>query len=362
VRVAGLISGTSVDGIDVAVVDINEIGDGLHVVATATIPYPPEVRAAILSVSNASTDTGTIARLNFLLGELFAEAVVKTGVPLATIELIGSHGQTIFHEGELVDFCGRKIASTMQIGEAAVIAERTGIQTIADFRPGDMAAGGKGAPLVPFLDYQLFRHPELARVALNIGGIANITVIPANATPEQVTAFDTGPGNMVMDAVAPPFDRDGGHARAGKVSHALLDELLADRYYHREPPKSCGREQYGAEFVRETGIDIGTATELTARTIALAIGRYPATREVIVSGGGAHNRFLMERLSALLPARVTTTAEFGIGVDSKEAILFALLAYQTYHGRVGNLPSATGARKPMILGKISPGTKPGTGA
>ena len=358
-RVAGLISGTSVDGIDVGVVDI---GDGIHVVATATVPYPPDVRAAILSVSNAATHTSTIARLNFLLGELFAEALVKTGVPLNTIELIGSHGQTIFHEGEPVEFLGRKVASTLQIGEAAVIAERTGIETIADFRSSDMAAGGKGAPLVPFLDYQLFCHPELTRIALNIGGIANITVIPANAKPEDVIAFDTGPGNMVMDAVAPPFDRDGAKARAGQVNVALLERLLADPYYHRDPPKASGREQYGDEFVHRSNIDIATATELTARTIALAIGRYPATREVIVSGGGAHNGYLMERLAALVHARVTTSAEFGIGVDTKEAILFAVLAYETFQGRAGNLPSATGARKPMILGKISRGTRPPIGA
>jgi anhydro-N-acetylmuramic acid kinase len=348
-----------VDGIDVAIVDI---GDGIHVVATATVPYPADVRAAILSISNASAHVGLIARLNFLLGELFAEALEKTGVPLGSIELIGSHGQTIFHEGDPVEFCGRKIASTMQIGEAAVIAERTGIDTIADFRANDMAAGGKGAPLVPFLDYQLFRDPERARVALNIGGIANITVIPANAKRDEVIAFDTGPGNMVMDALAPPFDRDGERARAGHVNRALLERLLADPYYHREPPKACGREQYGAEFVREARIDIATATELTARTISLAIERYPDTREVFVSGGGAHNGYLMERLSSLIRARVTTTAELGIGVDSKEAILFALLAYQTYQGRAGNLPSATGARKPMILGKISRGTPPTPGA
>lgn len=358
-RVAGLISGTSVDGIDVAVVDIAE---DIQVVATATVPYAPQVRAAILAVSDAATDTSRIARLNFLLGELFAEALQKAGVPLDTIELIGSHGQTIFHEGEPVEFLGRKIASTLQIGEAAVIAERTGIDTIADFRPSDMAAGGKGAPLVPFLDYRLFRHPDRARIALNIGGIANITVIPANASPEDVIAFDTGPGNMVMDAVAPPFDRDGERARAGKVNAALLDKLLGDPYYRREPPKSSGREQYGAEFVRGTGIEIATAAELTARTIALAIERYPDTREVIVSGGGAHNIYLMERLAAIIHARVTTTAEFEIGVDAKEAILFALLAHQTHQGRVGNLPSATGARKPVILGKISRGTRPPTEA
>jgi anhydro-N-acetylmuramic acid kinase len=353
VRVAGLISGTSVDGIDVAVVDI---GEGIQVVATATVPYPPEVRAAILSVSNAETHTGAIARLNFLLGELFAEALGSAGVPLESIELIGSHGQTIFHEGEAVQFLGRKIASTLQIGEAAVIAARTGIETIADFRPSDIAAGGKGAPLAPFLDYKLFRHPEIARVALNIGGIANVTVIPANAQPEDVVAFDTGPGNMLMDAVAPPFDRDGERARAGAVNAALLERLLADPYFERAPPKTTGREQYGDQFVRGANIDIATATELTARTIALAIGRYPATREVIVSGGGAHNRYLMQRLAALVRARVTTSVQFGIGVDSKEAILFAALAYETYHRRAGNLPSATGARKPMILGKISRGT------
>jgi anhydro-N-acetylmuramic acid kinase len=339
-----------VDGIDVAVVDIT---DTIQVVSSKTIPYPPAVRTAILSVSNAPTHTATIARLNFLVGELFAEALRASGVPLETIELIGSHGQTIFHEGEPVEFLGRKVRSTLQIGEAAVIAQRTGIETIADFRPADIAAGGKGAPLVPFLDYQLFRHPELARVALNIGGIANVTVIPANARPQDVLAFDTGPGNMLMDALAPPFDRDGERARVGSVDEALLSRLLDDPYYHREPPKSCGREQYGAEFVRDTGIDVATATELTVRSIALAIERYPATREVIVSGGGAHNIYLMERLRTVLKPRVTTSAEFGIDVDSKEAILFAVLAYETHQRRAGNLPSATGAGKPVILGKIS---------
>jgi anhydro-N-acetylmuramic acid kinase len=345
-RVAGLISGTSVDGIDVAVVDIEE---AIKVVASKTVPYPAEVRDAILSVSDAAN----IARLNFLLGELFAEALQETGVSLKTIELIGSHGQTIFHEGQPVEFLGRKIASTMQIGEAAVIAARTGIETIADFRPSDMAAGGNGAPLVPFLDYQLFKHPERGRVALNIGGIANITVIPADARAEDVIAFDTGPGNMVMDALAPPFDRDGERARAARVNEALLTKLLDDPYYHRPPPKSCGREQYGAEFVRDTGIDLATATELTVRTIASSIARYPETADVIVSGGGAHNRYMMERLRAALRPRLTTSAEFGIDVDAKEAILFAVLAYQTYHRRPGNIPSATGARKPAILGKVS---------
>jgi len=350
VRVAGLISGTSVDGIDVAVVDI---GETIQVVTWKTVSFEPVVRQAILSVSNAATHTATIARLNFLLGELFADALRASGIPLETIELIGSHGQTIFHEGEPIEFLGHKVASTMQIGEAAVIAERTGIETIADFRPADIAAGGKGAPLVPFLDYQLFRHPDLARVALNIGGIANVTVIPANTRPEEVVAFDTGPGNMVMDALAPPFDRHGERARAGRVNEALLEQLLANPYYASDPPKSCGREQFGADFVRNSDIDIATAMELTVRSIALAIERYPATREVVVSGGGAHNLYLMERLRTSLSPRVTTSEEFGIDVDAKEAILFAVLAYETHRHRAGNLPSATGARKPVILGKIS---------
>ena len=346
-RVAGLISGTSADGIDVAVVDIDE---SIHIVATKTIPYPPEVRAAILN----GLDVPAVSRLNFLLGELFAEAVLQCGVRIETIDLIGSHGQTVFHEGEPVEFLGRQVASTLQIGEAAVIAERTGVEVISDFRTADIAAGGKGAPLVPLLDFELYGHSDIGRVALNIGGIANITVIPAGAEPEDVVAFDTGPGNMVMDALAPPFDRDGLLARAGQIQQELLKKLLADPYYVRNPPKSCGREQYGAEFVRETGIDIATATELTARTIAQAIAKYPETREVIVSGGGAHNRFLMERLRALIQAKITTSAAFGIGVDSKEAVLFALLAYQTHRRRAGNLPSATGAAKSVILGKISP--------
>jgi len=348
--VAGLISGTSVDGIDVAVVDVEE--DALQVVVARTIPYPAEVRASILAVSNAATHTATIARLNFMLGELFAEAVKATGVPLQTIELIGSHGQTIFHEGQASLFLGHEVASTMQIGEGAVIAERTGIPTVSDFRPADIAAGGNGAPLVPFLDYRLFRHPDISRIALNIGGIANITVLPAGAAPDHVVAFDTGPGNMVMDALVPPFDRNGEQARAGRVNEALLERLLADPYYRQRPPKSCGREQYGAEFLK-TGIDIATATELTVQTIAMAAERYPTTQEVIVSGGGAHNTFLIERLRALLRPKVMRSTELGIDIDVKEAILFAVLAYETWNRRAGNIPSATGAKHPAVLGKLS---------
>lgn len=353
-RVAGLISGTSVDGIDVAVVDI---GEKLEAVALATVAYPPEVRDAILAISNARTHTAQIARMNFLIGELFATALLQCGVPLDTIELIGSHGQTIFHEGEPIEFLGRKVASTMQIGEPAIIAERTGIPVVADFRPSDMAVGGKGAPLVPYLDYLLFRSDSIGRVALNIGGIANITVIPAAAKPEQVIAFDTGPGNMIIDGITGSYDHDGALARAGKADAALLLRLLADPYYKKDPPKSAGREQYGkdllATFPRLPLEDLAaTATELTVQTIAQAINRYGGIAEVIASGGGTRNGYMMERLRSALHAQLKTSNDFGIDSDGKEAIAFAILAHETWQRRPSNLPSATGAHRPAILGKI----------
>jgi anhydro-N-acetylmuramic acid kinase len=354
-RVAGLISGTSLDGIDVAITELDE--QGIKLLTHDTVAYAPAVRDAILAVSNANTHTADIAKLNFLVGELFAQALIDVsggaGIPLESIELIGSHGQTIFHAGDAVEYFGHKVASTLQIGEGAVIACRTGIPTIADFRTADMAAGGKGAPLAPFLDYKLFRSDTTGRAALNIGGIANITVIPAGATPDQVIAFDTGPGNMVMDQLAPPFDADGAQARAGRVNESLLAELLRDPYYSAAPPKTAGREQYGVSFL-ENEIDLTTAAELTARTIAMGIGRFSGIEEVIVSGGGAHNSYLMERLRAALPyKRVAASAEYGVDMDAKEAVLFAALAFESYHHRPGNIPSATGAREAVVLGKLS---------
>jgi len=355
-RVAGLISGTSLDGIDVAVVEIGQ-DFSLSVLTFRTSPYPPEVRTALLGISNTNTHTAEIARLNFLIGELFAEAVLECGVSPETIELIGSHGQTIFHEAERVDVCGRQIASTMQIGESSVIAERTRIPVVADFRPSDMAAGGKGAPLVPYVDYLLFRSETTGRVALNIGGIANITVIPAGAPPDQVVAFDTGPGNMIIDGLTGSFDRDGAIGRSGHIDQALLTRLLSDPYYTRKPPKAAGREQYGKEFLATLPNLplqdlVATATELTAQTIAESVNAYPGITEVIASGGGVHNGFLIERLDAALRPDLKTSADYGIDPDAKEAIAFAILAYETWHGRPSNLPSATGAYRPAILGKI----------
>jgi anhydro-N-acetylmuramic acid kinase len=368
-------SGTSLDGIDVAIVDITRKRAGVRVkpIAFHTTPYPKLVREAILAVSNSMTHTATIARLNFLLGELYAAAVRDTcrraRVSLDSIVIAGMHGQTIFHEAESVEYLGHRVASTLQIGEAAIVAERTGLWTISNFRERDMAAGGKGAPLVPNVDYLLFRHRRIGRVALNIGGIANITVIPADAEREDVIAFDTGPGNIIIDALVShhthgrqTFDRDGRVARIGKVNKRLLASMLGDPYFALDPPKACGREQFGREFVSgliATGLPlahlIATSTELTARTIADAIGRRGGIREVLASGGGVHNRYLMRRLRELLPhLAVTTTADHGIDPDAKEAIAFAILAHEFIQRRPGNIPSATGARHAVLLGKDSP--------
>ncbi len=370
-RVCGVMSGTSLDGIDVAVVDITKTK--ITPLIFGTTPYSRAVREALLSVSNGMTHTAVIARLHFLLGELYAEAIRETckrRIKLDSIDLIGMHGQTIFHEGTPVEYMGHRVASTMQIGDPALVAERTGIRTISNFRERDLAAGGKGAPLVPYVDYMLFRHRTRARVALNIGGIANITVIPAAAKPEQVVAFDTGPGNMVMDALVRKLtdgkqscDVNGKIARGVQVHDKMLDGMLRDPYFALKPPKTAGREQFGEDFANglaATGVPlpdlIATATEFTVRSIALAIVKYASPKaEVIASGGGIHNAFLMERLSALLPAaKLTTSADFGIDPDAKEAIAFAALAHEFVRGRAANLPSATGARRAVLLGRDTP--------
>jgi anhydro-N-acetylmuramic acid kinase len=350
-RVAGIMSGTSLDGIDVAILDI--AGKKIRTIAHSTTPYPAATRTRILSAATPAD----ISRLNFELGELYAKAVLALDEP---IHLVGCHGQTIYHEGH------GGHPNTLQVGEASVITERLGVPVVSDFRTRDIAAGGKGAPLVPFVDLLLFASRKLNRVALNIGGIANITVLPRAATPDQVIAFDTGPGNMVIDQLVERqtagkkhFDQDGAIAARGHVNAGLLDSLLRDRYYKTKPPKTAGREQYGADFVDRliaTGHPIqdliATATALTAATISAAVP--PSTEELIAAGGGVHNRQLMAQLAAFLPTcRVTTTAEFNIDPDAKEAIAFAILAYRTWKHQTGNLPSATGARRAVILGKIT---------
>jgi anhydro-N-acetylmuramic acid kinase len=396
------------DGIDAALVRISgpAAKPRVRLVAFETLAYSVPVRKTVLRIATGEAATaGEISQLNFLLGELFAEAALgvcqKARVPPARLAAIGSHGQTIYHQGAPTSADGRSIPSTLQIAEPSVIAERTGAPVVADFRPADMAAGGQGAPLVPMVDYLLLRNARKGTVALNIGGIANFTVIPAGAKPEQVFGFDTGPGNMIIDGLVRYFtsgqeayDAGGRWAARGRVVEPLLTQMLRLPFFAQQPPKSAGREQFGQGFIehfflakelstnpagrdrmlieqinnRQSAIDhqpgarpedlLRTAAELTARTIADALERFVpgkvAVHRLIISGGGAHNRLLVARLAELLPnLRVHQSEEFGLDVDAKEAIAFAVLADRTMHGLPGNLPSVTGARRPVVLGKIS---------
>lgn len=374
---AGIMSGTSLDGIDVALV--RRTGDGVETLGFLSTPYPAEVRTALLGVSNCETHTREIARLNFLLPELYAAAFLRTckqaGIPVEDVTVIGCHGQTIYHEGAPSPYLGKKIACTLQIGDGNVLAARTGRTVVSDFRPADMAAGGQGAPLVPFVDYLLFHDEELPRVALNLGGIANITWLPEGAPPEKVVAFDTGPGNMVVDQLmarytggARRFDKGGAMAAEGLVHPEVVAELLADEYFTLRPPKSAGREQYGDAFVAALvarGLSpedtVATATYFTAAAVAEGIARFadgeenpPA--EVIVAGGGVHNETLMRFLRAELPeSDVVESSQYGVDPDAKEAVAFAVLAHETVNGRAANLPSATGAKRGVVLGKVCRG-------
>jgi len=380
--VLGLMSGTSADGIDVALAKIAGAAPRIRAKLEnfVSLPFPREIRAAVLRVAEgAPTTTGEISQLNFRLGELFAQAALKAcrtfGVPLRRIALIGSHGQTIYHQGRASQYLGARIASTMQVGEPSAIAVRTGITTVGDFRPADVAIGGQGAPLVPFVDYLLYRDKRRGRVALNLGGIGNVTVIPRGAKPDKVFAFDTGPGNMVIDALLKHFtrgrlsyDRDAQMARRGRALPQLLNALLRDPYLRRRPPKSAGREQYGAAFVEKL-MALGrkekahpadlvcTATLFTALAVVDAMHRWvlpkTAIDQLIVSGGGVHNPLVMAQIAAALPSiDVIPSSALGVPEDAKEAFAFAILAYETYHGRPSNLPNATGANRPAILGKI----------
>jgi len=377
--VIGLMSGTSMDGIDAALVRIHEAGESLQVetLAFRTIPYPPDVQAELVRTIRGETGVAEICHLNFLLGELFADAALQlmqeAGVTPEQLLCIASHGQTVWPQPEPIEWQGRAIRSTLQIGEPAVIAERTGTPTVGDFRVADVAAGGQGAPLVPYVDYLLFRHPSEGRILLNIGGIANLTAILANALPEQVIAFDTGPGNalsnMAMEIASGGkyrYDPEGSFAQRHPVREEWLNELLQHPYFAQPPPKSTGRETFGEAMVRkllrryklsDAELLVPALTELTARTIADSIRRFVLSRmraaRLIVSGGGVHNRTLMKRLRELLSElQVETSDRYGIHPDAKEAVAFAVLGYQRMRGRTNNLPSATGARRAVVMGKL----------
>lgn len=381
-RVIGMMSGTSADGIDAALVRINGAPPSLVAKFEAHhhSKFPAQVRDAILRIANGSpTTTEEISQLNFLLGAEFARAAVnackKWRVPISKIDLIGSHGQTIYHQGAASRFLGARTTSTLQIGEPSIIAAHTGLPVVADFRPADMAVGGQGAPLVPFVDYLLYRDEKVGRIALNIGGIANVAIIPAGAQPRDVLAFDTGPGNMIVDALVQRttrgrlgFDRDAHIALGGHTIPALLTRLMRDPYLRKEPPKTAGREQFGEPFAeqilawakknRATPADlVRTATIFTPLTIADALHRFIPHRvqidELIVAGGGAKNPLMMAELAALLPGvDIIPASKFGLPTEAKEAFAFAVLAYEAYHGRPNNLPSATGARRPIVMGKL----------
>ena len=413
--VIGLMSGTSVDGIDAAIVEIAGYGleTDVELLAFETFRFPSGVPQRILALCHPDTGrVDDICEMNFYIGHLFAEAVKhvlhKSGMSANDIDLIGSHGQTIHHlpkdisadlqigQGEKnakgkasvqtaseTIFCHRQKMSknpifkksTLQIGEPAVIAHETGIPTIADFRVADMAAGGQGAPLVSYPDYLLFRNSEKTVGLLNIGGIANLTVLPADGTFDSVCAADTGPGNMCIDAVvteitegAEHYDKDGKRAAQGKVHKALVDEWLKHPFFQLSPPKTTGREMFGRTYAmeclaacREHELSdndcIATLTELTVQTIANYIERFITEQNPIdtlyVSGGGVHNQTIMLRLSELLSdTSVEPVDTSGISADAKEAIAFAILANETLHGNAGNLPSATGASVRKVLGKF----------
>jgi anhydro-N-acetylmuramic acid kinase len=377
--VAGVMSGTSADGVDVAIVSIQGRGSYLSfdLLLHDQSEYPKAIRDAVLAAMNASKiSVAELARLDFRLGEFYAEAVRKAQKKTAgtKLDLVGCHGQTLYHQGTAAPYLGEKIACTWQTGEGSIVAARLGVPVVSDFRPADMAVGGKGAPLVPFLDYAIFRSKSKGRIVQNIGGIANLTAIPADAKPEELLAFDTGPGNMVIDRLMQmlfkkSYDRDGAVARRGKIIQPVLENLLDGGYFAGKPPKTAGREEFGSQYaehlLRRCGgaakADvIATATALTAASMAQAIQLFilkkGGYRDWVVSGGGTKNATLMEMIkkeAGKVGLWLRHSDEFGIPSQAKEAVAFALLAYQTFNGLPGNIPSATGAKRPAVLGKIS---------
>lgn len=383
-RIIGLMSGTSHDGVDTALVKIKGQRASLlmrpaeargkrqryldiKLVKHLHVPYGKALRDEISKAFCG--DTEHICRLNFKLGEIFAKAVLsllaESGVKPRDIDAIASHGQTIYH----IPPSGRKMGSTLQIGEAAVIAERTGILTVSDFRARDVSAGGHGAPLVPMADYLLFKKKGHIRAILNIGGIANVTIVKGNTN--DTTAFDIGPGNSLIDEAVRLYsggrrssDKDGRIARSGKPDKKLLQELLSHPYFRKRPPKSTGREIFGSEMVKNifnryrnlTPQDIlSTLTHLTTLSIFNAIIPFRPD-EVIITGGGIKNRFLMSLINAIFDKegiQVNDISKYGLPSEAKEALSFAILGYLTLNLRHGNLPSATGAKSRVILGKIT---------
>jgi anhydro-N-acetylmuramic acid kinase len=402
--ILGLMSGTSADGIEAALVRASGAPPNLDskLLNHTSLPIPPPIRKKILQIAEGTPlPAAEISQLNFRLGQLFAQAALsackKFRISPKRLDLIASHGQTVFHQGRPVPFLGKPTSSTLQLGDGSVIANLTGVTTFSDFRPADMAAGGQGAPLVPFADYLLYHHAKLGRVSLNLGGIANVTIIPAAAKPQDVFAFDTGPANILIDALVSHFtrgrqrfDKNASLARRGHLNNALIYRLVKDPYLKLHPPKSTGREHFGACYVKdllnfarkhEIRPDelLYTVTYFTAESVVDALRRFVLPKhkisQLIVSGGGARNPLLMSQLQTLLQIsprsprpsyhrsslttrhfpsiEVIPSTHLGVPTEAKEAYAFALLAHETFHHRPSNIPSATGAHRPAILGKIS---------
>jgi anhydro-N-acetylmuramic acid kinase len=392
--VAGVMSGTSADGVDVAVCRISPPqvkGETPRVklLGHVGLAYPKAVRAAVLGAMDADAiSVAELSRLNWRLGEVYADAVEKAqnsvGVKVA---LVGCHGQTVYHQGLASKYLGKTLRVTWQMGEAAVIAERLRVPVVSDFRSADVAAGGQGAPLVPMLDYCMFRSAKVSRVLQNLGGIGNLTVIPAGAGVDGVMAFDTGPGTMVIDACMRrlyerEFDKGGAVARTGNVLKDVVEPILKEVYFSALPPKSCGREQFGEAFVsrfiamcrkaggradRDEDV-VATATALTAASVLDAYRRFVwghvgqaaplSPVEFVVAGGGTKNDVLMWMLRdglEPLKVKVRMMEELGVPAQAKEAVAFALLAWLSWNGLPGNVPTATGARRAVVLGKVSHG-------
>ncbi|CAM4179372.1 anhydro-N-acetylmuramic acid kinase AnmK [Lederbergia lenta] len=372
----GLMSGTSLDGIDAALVKISGYGTDTKVqlLHFATVPIPTDTEREILQIMELkSSNVALICSLNFKLGALFAKAVktvcMQAGIPFEKLNFIASHGQTIFH---LPNQLENYMKSTLQIGEPAIIAYETGVTVVSNFRTMDMAAGGEGAPLVPYTDYLLYRSEEKGRALQNVGGIGNVTVLPKGGSLEDIIAFDTGPGNMIIDALCKHFkgisyDHDGEWAAKGRIHQDIAESWLQLAFFEEVPPKSTGRELFGAHYTEKlietysylSANDlIATATYFTALSIANAYERFifPKTQidELIIGGGGSHNKTLLTMLRKLLPdLTILTQEDIGFSSDAKEAIAFAILANETLNGQPSNAPEATGASKRVILGSIT---------
>jgi anhydro-N-acetylmuramic acid kinase len=389
--VAGVMSGTSADGVDVAVCQISPASakggtPRVKLIGHVGVAYPKELRAAVLCAMDADAiSVADLARLNWRLGGVYADAVERAQSSLGVkAELVGCHGQTVYHQGVAEEYLGKAVRATWQMGEASVVAERLRVPVVSDFRPADLAAGGQGAPLVPMLDYCMFRSAEVSRVLLNVGGIANLTAIPAGADIDGVMAFDTGPANMVIDACMRrlyerEFDEGGAVARSGKVLQDVVEKVLKEEYFSALPPKSCGREQFGEVFVsrfiamcrsaggredRDEDV-VATATALTAASVVDAYRRFvsghvgqAAPVELVVAGGGTKNDVLMKMLGdgfKPLKVKIRMMEELGVPAQAKEAVAFALMAWLSWNGLPGNVPTATGAGRAVVLGKVCHG-------